>query len=83
VPVRSDAKGVHMSNRKPQINFAVNGETLELLEQLKRAFGVETNTAVLKRALAIARLAADNKRDDNTISLIGKDEKKRDIVLNG
>lgn len=72
-----------MSEKRPQINFTVNGETLALLEELKGAFGVETNTAVLKRALAIARLAAKNQRDDHTISLVGKDEVRRDIVLNG
>ena len=72
-----------MSDKKPQINFTVNSDTLALLEELKGAFGVETNTAVLKRALAIARLAASNQRDDHTISLVGKDEVRRDIVLNG
>ncbi len=68
---------------KPQINFTVNTDTLAMLEELKEVFGVETNTAVLKRALAIARLAGKNQRDDHTISLVGKDEVKRDIVLNG
>ena len=72
-----------MSTKKPQINFTVNEETLLLLESLKNAFGVDTNTAVLRRALAIARVAANNQRPDHTISIIGKDEIKRDIVLNG
>jgi hypothetical protein len=72
-----------MSNKKPQINFTVNEETLALLDELKGAFGLDTNTAVLRRALAIARLAANNQRPDHTISIIGKDEVRRDIVLNG
>jgi hypothetical protein len=72
-----------MSAKKPQINFTVNEETLSLLNELKGAFGLETNTAVLRRALAIARIAAKNQRADHTISIIGKDEIKRDIVLNG
>lgn len=72
-----------MISKKAQINFSVNGETLELIERLKREFGVDTNTAVLKRALAIDRLAADNQRDDHTISIVGKDESRRDLVLNG
>lgn len=71
------------NKRPPQINFTVNQETLALLDELKGAFGVETNTAVLRRALAIARLAANNQRDDHTISIVGKDDVKRDIVLNG
>jgi hypothetical protein len=72
-----------MSDKKPQINFTVNGETLALIEELKETFGVDTNTAVLRRALAIARLVAKNQRDDHTISIVGKDETRRDIVLNG
>ncbi len=72
-----------VSGKKPQLNFAVTGETLELIEQLKKEFGVETNTAVLKRALAIARIAAHNQRDDHTISIVGKDDVRRDILLNG
>ena len=69
--------------KRPQINFAVNGETLEIIEELKKVFGVDTNTAVLRRALAIARLAGANQRGDHTITLIGKDDIRRDIVLNG
>jgi hypothetical protein len=72
-----------INKRPPQINFTVNQETLALLDELKGTFGVETNTAVLRRALAIARLAANNQRDDHTISIVGKDDVKRDIVLNG
>ena len=72
-----------MSNRKPQLNVVVSDETLELIDRLKKVFSVDTNAAVLKRALAIARVAADNQRDDHTISLVGKDEVPRNIVLNG
>jgi hypothetical protein len=72
-----------MSTKKAQINFTVNEETLQLIDKLKDTFGVDSNTAVLRRALAIARVAAVNQRDDHTISLVGKGEVKRDIVLNG
>lgn len=68
--------------RKPQLNFAVTGETIDLIDDLKKSFGVDTNTAVLKRALAIARLVVQNQRDDHTITILGKDEVRRDIVLN-
>jgi len=56
-----------MSTEKPQISFTVNEDTLALIEELKSAFGLDSNTAVLRRALAIARLAANNRRPDNTI----------------
>lgn len=72
-----------MANKRSlQINFTVNEETLALLEELKKTLGVDTNTAVLRRSLAIVRLAANNQRDDHTISIIGRDEVRRDIVLN-
>jgi len=68
--------------RPNQINISVNDDTLALIEELKMVFGLASSAAVLRRALAIARLAANNRRDDNTISIIGKDEVQRDILLN-
>lgn len=68
--------------KRSQVNFAVSGETLELIEQLKKTFDVESSAAVLKRALALARIAAGNQRDDHTITIVGKDEVRRDILLN-
>lgn len=70
-------------SQKSQLNFAVTGETIELIEHLKSAFGVDTNAAVLRRALAIAKLAVNNQRDDHTVSIVGKDEVRRDVLLNG
>lgn len=72
-----------MSDKRTQISFTVNKKTLEVLEQLKEAFEVDTNTAALRRALAIARIAAENQRDDHTVTITGKEEKSRDFVLNG
>lgn len=72
-----------MSDKKSQITFMVDEKTLGIIESLKVSFGVGTNAAALRRALAIARLAAENQRDDHTITLIGKDDRPRDIVLTG
>jgi len=69
--------------KRSQLNFAVSGDTLDLIEDLKKTFGVESNTAVLKRALALARVASGNQRDDHTITIVGKDDVRRDILLNG
>jgi len=65
-----------------QISLTADDATLDMIEELKEAFGLASSAAVLRRALAIARLAANNRRDDNTISIIGKDEVQRDILLN-
>lgn len=72
-----------MSEKRSQITFTVDDKTLKVIESLKLQFGVGTNAAALRRALAIARLVADNQRDDHTITFIGKDDKPRDIVLLG
>jgi len=63
-----------------QLNFAVSGETVQLIQDLKNTFGVESNAAVLKRALALAKLCAEQQREDHTITMLGKEE--RTIVLN-
>ena len=72
-----------MSEKRSQITFTVDEKTLDLIELLKVKFCVGTNAAALRRALAIARLAAENQRDDHTITFIGKDDRPRDIVLSG
>ena len=72
-----------MSERKPQLNLSVSDETYALLDELKQSFAVDSYSAVVKRALALARLASRNQRDDHTISILGKDDVRRDIVLNG
>jgi GGDEF domain-containing protein len=68
--------------QKPQINLSVNDETYALLEELKKSFAVDSYTAVVKRSLALAGIASRNQRDDHTISILGKDDVRRDIVLN-
>jgi hypothetical protein len=72
-----------MAERKPQLNLSVSDETYLLLDELKKSFAVDSYSAVVKRALSLARLASRNQRDDHTISILGKDDIRRDIVLNG
>ena len=43
-----------MSDKKSQITFMVDEKTLGIIESLKVSFGVGTNAAALRRALAIA-----------------------------
>jgi hypothetical protein len=72
-----------MAERKPQLNLSVSDETYLLLDELKKSFAVDSYSAVVKRALSLARLVSRNQRDDHTISILGKDDIRRDIVLNG
>jgi hypothetical protein len=43
-----------------QTSFAMDESTQKALDELKSFFGVRTNSAVIKRALAIAQVAREN-----------------------
>jgi hypothetical protein len=47
----------------------VGRDTLRLIADLKQAFGVTTNAQVIRRALALARVAANNSTD-NTLTIV-------------
>ncbi len=66
----------------PQISLEVNDSTIELIQKLKKAFGVTTNAAVIRKALALGGVAADNARD-NAIEIKSKDDETMKILLTG
>lgn len=67
-----------------QLTFTVNNETMKAIEALKKTFNVETTAAVLRRALALARVAAQNaSEEDHTITIIDKHDAKQKILLTG
>jgi hypothetical protein len=45
----------------------------ETLEELRSVLGVKTNAAVLKRAVAMARLNAKNMDEDGNVTLLRPD----------
>lgn len=55
-------------------SFEVDERTAELLAQLQKTFGVKTNAAVIRKALALANVASRHADADNTIT-IGSDAK--------
>jgi hypothetical protein len=55
-------------------SFDVDERTAELLAQLQKTFGVKTNAAVIRKALALANVASRQADADNTIT-IGSDAK--------
>jgi hypothetical protein len=71
-----------MAEKRTQMSFTFSGETIAIIEDLKTKFGVETNTAVVKRALALALICANSQRDDHTVTIVGKGENRRDIIVN-
>jgi len=66
-----------------QVNFIVNKETLELIEELKKEFGVTTNAAVLRKALALARVATKNAGPDRTFTILDKESVRHKVMLTG
>lgn len=64
-----------------QINLLVDENAAGTLDQLKLAFGVTTDAAVLQRALALARVAAENASADHTVTIVGDQNKSQTVQL--
>jgi hypothetical protein len=55
-----------------QTTFEVDQATLDVLSELKQTFGVKTNAQVIRRALALARVAAKNAGEDHTLTIVSR-----------
>jgi hypothetical protein len=53
----------------PVISFEVDDRTAELIARLRGAFGVKTNAAVIRKALALANVASQYADTDHTITI--------------
>jgi hypothetical protein len=50
-------------------SFEVDERTATLLADLQKTFGVKTNAAVIRKALALANVASQHADSDNTITI--------------
>ena len=66
-----------------QTSFIVDEATDKVLEELKKVFGVSTKAQVFRMSLALARVAARNADEDNTVTIKGKDGEDKIILLQG
>lgn len=66
-----------------QTTFEVDPATLAAIIDLKQKFGVRTNAQVIRKALALARVAALNADADNTITILAPNEERTKILLSG
>ena len=64
-----------------QTSFNIDKEMNDALEELKKVFGVTSNAAVLKRAVALARISAKTADEDNNITLIRTDGRETILPL--
>lgn len=54
----------------PQTSFELDEKTTKALEKLKKVYGVNSNAAALRRALAMAVIAAEEADEDNRVHFI-------------
>jgi hypothetical protein len=57
-------------------SFDVDDRTAALIEQLRSTFGVKTNAAVIRKALALANVASQHANSDNTITIAPSEDGK-------
>lgn len=66
-----------------QTTFDVDQPTLDAIAELKDRFGVKTNAQVIRKALALARVAAKNADSENTLTIMTPDRKETKVLLAG
>ena len=66
-----------------QTTFEVDSTTLTAIAELKEKFGVRTNAQVIRKALALARVAAQNADDENTLTILDPNQQQKKILLAG
>lgn len=59
----------------PVTSFEVDERTAAALTELQKTFGVKTNAAVIRKALALARVASQHAGADSTITITSEDGK--------
>ena len=63
-----------MAGKTIQTSFQLDAGTAEAIEQLKEVFGVTSNTAVIRKAIALSRVAAKSSdTSSNTVTLLDAD----------
>jgi len=68
-------------NTSYQTGGHVEDETLKLFSDLRALFQVNNDAAVLRRALALARIVAREAKDDHTITIERRDGTQVTLML--
>ncbi len=70
-----------MSDKSKQLSFVADKETLDLIKQLKADLKAPTSAAVFRKALTIAKIAADQAKASNgVVTLRGKSQPQTEEV---
>jgi hypothetical protein len=54
-------------------SFSFPNQTVKVMEELQKTFGVSSNAEVISRALSLAKIVAD-KAEGNSVVVVGKDD---------
>lgn len=66
-----------------QTTFAVDDDILKALAELKVEFGVKTNAQVIRKAIALARIAVRNADSDRELTIVSPDQQIKKVMLIG
>lgn len=58
----------------PEERFLIDAKSMAEIAQLKDTFQVTSATEVIRRALALAKVASDNARPDKTLAIISESD---------
>ena len=61
--------------------FKFSEEQTELIETLKEKLGASSKSEVVRKAIALLKVATDNSTEDNALTIKDKDGKEKDIIL--
>lgn len=65
-----------------QTSFQIDSGTAQAIEELKKTFNVTSNTAVIRKAIALSRIAARNSDDDGvSVTMLDKDKTPFKVLL--
>jgi hypothetical protein len=72
---------INSTPRTVAASFDVDERTSDLLLKLQKTFGVETNSAVIRKALALANIAGEHAGPDNTVTISGEGKSPVKVAL--
>jgi hypothetical protein len=64
-------------------SFQVDKETLEEIEKLKVLLNARDSAEVIRKALALAKIAAANTSDDNVLTILSPNDVRKQVKLRG
>jgi hypothetical protein len=68
---------------EPQTSFVVDRKTLAAIEELQTKFGAADSAEVIRKALGLAKLAAENADDNNSVTILTRAGTQKRINLAG